>query len=91
MQGCGIIPRVTHYLNSLPSKEEKEKFLKVLSQVMDIDKMGGHFKVIGFARTDLGVPIGFREPVSEKQVQKDEYGIPIVENPYSKSPSFKIE
>jgi len=66
LQGCGILSRVHQYITeTLKTDEEKEKFGKAFEKVMDIDQLGGHFKVLGFAKKDMGVPLGFREATGE--------------------------
>jgi len=90
LQGCGIIERFRQYVKerfdadpdkeSEKKKKEKEDFYNTFAKIMDVDKLGGHFKVLGFGRESNGVPIGFRTPMSEQQANKaktDEYGLPL--------------
>merc|ERR1712154_614352 len=87
LQGCGIIERFRQYVKerfdsdpdkeSAEKKKEKEDFYNTFAKIMDVDKLGGHFKVLGFAKESMGVPIGFRTPLTEKQAKTDEMGLPV--------------
>ena len=83
LQGCGIVHRFRHYISDLDNfngnEDEKEKFIQTFGKIMDIDKLGGHFKVLGFAKESMTVPIGFREPISTKRAKTDDRGIPVYE------------
>lgn len=83
LQGCGIIHRFRQYIEDKDGKnfngdeKEKEKFIQTFGKIMDIDKLGGHFKVLGFAKHGTTTPVGFREPIAEAQKKVDERGIPV--------------
>ncbi|ETO07030.1 hypothetical protein RFI_30362, partial [Reticulomyxa filosa] len=65
LQGCGIVHRFKHYLdNNIKDEAEKEKFIKTFCRIMNIDQLGSHFQVLGFAHKSIGTPVGFREPLS---------------------------
>eukprot|EP00494_Astrolonche_serrata_P028818 UN29085 len=67
LQGCGIVPRMEGVLKLMKSEDERKNMLETFGRVVDINKMGGHFKVLGFAHTSVGVPIGFLEPVKKEE------------------------
>eukprot|EP01084_Bolivina_argentea_P005968 11283_1 len=87
LQGCGIVERFRQYIkdkyDSDPNKDDEEnkkqkkEFFDTFAKIMDVDKLGAHFKVLGFGRANYGVPIGFRSPISEQQAKTDEMGLPL--------------
>merc|ERR1712176_165857 len=87
LQGCGIIERFRQYIkdkfDSDPEKEleenkkKRQDFYDTFAKIMDVDKLGGHFKVLGFGKESMGMPIGFRTPLTEQQSKTDEMGLPL--------------
>ncbi|ETO04640.1 hypothetical protein RFI_32757 [Reticulomyxa filosa] len=66
--------------NNIKDEAEKEKFIKTFCRIMNIDQLGSHFQVLGFAHKSIGTPVGFREPLSVKDSKIDEKGIPLWAN-----------
>eukprot|EP01083_Nonionella_stella_P024932 68657_1 len=87
LQGCGIVERFRQYVKdtfdshadkeSEENKKSRQDFFDTFAKIMDVDKLGGHFKVMGFGKESIGVPVGFRSPLSEKQARTDEMGLPV--------------
>jgi len=62
LQGCGIIELAEKHLEALPDMETREKMAKAFAKIASIEELGGFFKVLGFAHSSIGTPVGFMEP-----------------------------
>lgn len=49
-------------LEQCKTEEETEKFKSAAHRVVDVDKMGGHYKVLGCASKGMNTPVGFWKP-----------------------------
>lgn len=69
LQGCGIINRAEDILQTIDEPEERNDMLQALQRISDMDKMGGFFKVLGFAHTSVGTMVGFMEPSRKEDLK----------------------